>query len=284
MYTTAPDVEISVTVGQIVVSSTATPSPSSTPTTTPSSLPIPSPTPVVPRRYVQNTLSIYGYGPVESDVTLVGFGVSERTTSDSNGYFIFNPIYSYSYIYPELCIQAKDSDKRTTALSCIPGLSNDRRIPLVVGPVFLSPTVSFSDNWKVLGENAYLEGKTAPLTEVNIYMAGSYFLPTIKTKSDVDGNFSISLPSSNVSDYKIFASSVFGDNLSAKSNTLTFVVTSKTESFFDRLVRFILKNKLLAVIILEVLVVIILILRLLKLTTKRKRRHSERDYLKFITS
>ncbi|HLD91175.1 MAG TPA: hypothetical protein VI911_09200 [Patescibacteria group bacterium] len=75
-----------------------------------------------------------------------------------------------------------------------------------------------------------------------------------------------------------------GDNLSSKSNTLNFVVTSKTESFLDRLLGFILKNKLFSIIILEILVVIILIFKLLKLTTKGKKRHTERDYLKYITS
>jgi hypothetical protein len=287
MYTTAPDVDISVTVGQIVVQATATPTSTPSSAATPTSSPLATPSVVpttTPHRYIQNALSIYGYGPVDSVVTLIGIGVSERTSTDSDGLFIFSPIYSYSYIYPELCIQAIDSQKRTTSMACIPGLSKTGRIPLTVGPIFLSPTVSLSENWKVLGESSFLEGVTAPNTEVNVYIAGSYFLPIIQTKSDKDGKFSISLPTSNVSDYKVFVSSRFGDNLSAKSNILNFVVTSKTESFLDRLLGFIFKNKLLTIIILEILVIIILIFKLLKLTTRGKKRHTERDYLKYITS
>lgn len=298
---TPVDVDNTVTIGEIVgptatptatatTVSTATPTSTSEatilPTATPTEIPqtIPTPFPYTPRRYMQNTLSIYGYGPPNSDVSLVGFGVSERTTTDSVGLFIFSPIYSYSYIYPELCIQAKDDQNRVTSMSCIPALSKDNRIPLVVGPVYLSPTVSIDENWRVLGDNTFLDGKTAPNTEVNVYIAKSYFIPTIQTKSDKDGNFSISLPTSDAFKYKIFVASRFGDNLSAKSNTLTFVVTSKEQSFINWLISWILNHKLLTIIILEVLVLTILVMKLLKSTTKGKKRHTERDYLKYVTS
>ena len=282
MYTTAPDVNVNVTVGEVVVQTTATPTTSTTGTPTAVSTATPVATPISLKRYIENSLSIYGYGPVNSDVTLVGIGVSERTTTNLDGYFIFNPIYSYTFIYPELCLQAKDNEDRTTSMSCIPGLIKTNRIPLTVGPVYLSPTVSISENWKVLGDSSYLEGVTSPNTEVNVYIAKSYFIPLLQTRSDKDGNFSISLPTSDVANYKIFVASRFGDNLSAKSNTLTFVVTSKEQSFLNWLLSVILKYKLLVVITLEVLTVIILIIKLLKLSRRRKKRHTERDYLKYI--
>lgn len=274
MFTLPPvDVDNIVTIGEIV-GPTASPTPSPT-SGTQQPLPTVFPVPIIPRRYIQNALSIYGYGPVESDVFLVGFGVSERTTADSNGLFIFSPIYSYSYIYPELCIHGKDDENRVTSISCIPGLSKENRIPLVVGPVYLSPTVSISGNWKVLGDHAYLEGKTAPNTEVNIYITKSFFLPNIKTKSDSTGHFSITLPTSSVARYKMFVTSRFGDSLSAKSNSLTFVVMSKEQTFINVIISWLLKNKLLSLIISEVMLLIFLTIKLLKSTTKVKKRHAK---------
>src|SRR5689334_1771896 len=123
MFTTAPDVTIDTTVGQVVVPSTATPTstssstsePGSTATPTASLSPSPSPSsiPTPNRRYrVGNSLSIYGYGPINAEVSLKGFGVSEKTVSDQTGFFIFDSIYSYTYSYPELCIQSVDNENR----------------------------------------------------------------------------------------------------------------------------------------------------------------------------
>ena len=59
-------------------------------------------------------LSVYGYGPINSDITLRGYGVSENVTSDSTGLFRFNSVYNFSYTYPELCLQAVDNQNRVT--------------------------------------------------------------------------------------------------------------------------------------------------------------------------
>ena len=42
-------------------------------------------------------LSIYGYGPINAEVNLKGYGMSESVTSDSTGLFRFNSVYSFSY-------------------------------------------------------------------------------------------------------------------------------------------------------------------------------------------
>ncbi|AKM83258.1 hypothetical protein A2422_00095 [Candidatus Woesebacteria bacterium RIFOXYC1_FULL_31_51] len=227
---------------------------------------------------------IYGYAPSNSNVFLNSIGVSSYTQADNDGYYLFDAVYTYDFSYPEICVQAVDEKKRTTQPTCIPPLPAEKLI-YEVGPIFLSPTISLSQNSVVKSEQAYVEGKTSPNKEVNIYIAknenlksfslvdavNAYYVPVFQSKSNSNGNFAFSLPTSDYSNYKIFVSSRFGDNLSAKSNTLTFVVTSKIESFLDRLLGFILKNKLLSIIILEILIVIILIFKLLKLTTRGKK-------------
>lgn len=229
---------------------------------------------------------IYGYAPSNASVFIDGIGVASSTVSDSTGYYLFDAVYTYDFSYPEICVLAIDEKKRTTQPTCIPPLPVAAELAYEVGPVLLSPTISISQNSVAKGEQAYIEGKTSPNKEVNIYIAkkenladfslvpiaNAYTIPVFQTKSDQYGNFAFSLPTSDSSDYKIFVSGRFGDNLSAKSNTLTFTVISKIKFFFNWLINLIMKNKLLLIIYLEI-VIINLTLRVLKSTTRRKRRH-----------
>lgn len=238
-------------------------------------------------------LSIYGYGPISSEINLRGFGISERTTSDSTGLFRFSSVYNFTYSYPELCIQAVDSENRVTQPTCIPALPKDISVPFEVGPILLSPTLSLSNNKVVANSESYLSGKTTPNTKVNIYIAkdqnqkllslikeaNAYSLPLLNTSSNEKGEFDINMPTSDIAEYKIFASTNFNDNLSAKSNTLQFAVISSVISTFQRLWNFLLQNKIMAFIIAEVLIFIMLFIKALKQTTKHHKRHTEKDYL-----
>lgn len=308
----APDITNDATIGQIIVqpTATATPSVTATPTSTSSSVettsptatplatvtPIPKPTIPPTKRYRQNALTIYGYGPAEAEVSLKGFGVSEKVTSDSSGLFMFNEIYSFTYTYPELCVQAVDQEKRSTQPSCIPALPNDSLIPLEVGPILLSPTISISGNKIKEGGEALMSGKTIPNTKVNIFISkkdGSqsklslikevqaFSLPIVDTKSNDKGEYEISLPTGESADYKIFASAKYGEDLTNKSNTLSFSVLSQVKTLFQKIIDFILQNKMVIVALLEALVFTILFLMALKSTTKRKKGYTEGDFLKF---
>lgn len=90
------------------------------------------------------------------------------------------------------------------------------------------------------------------------------------------------MPTSDIAEYKVFASTNFNDNLSAKSNTLKFAVISSTKSFFEWLINFLLQNKLILFIIVEVLIFVMLFISALKSTKKGKKRHTEKDYLEYL--
>lgn len=232
-------------------------------------------------------LSVYGYGPVNSEVNLKGFAVSEKTVSDETGLFRFSSVYNFSYIYPELCIQAVDNKNRVTQPTCIPPLPNNSIIPLEVGPILLSPTLSLTDSKIVEGGESYLNGKTTPDTDVFIYLARdqkkellsfiptveAYNLPILNIVSNERGEFDINMPTSDTASYKVFASTKFGGNLSAKSNTLQFAVVSGFRTWFTRLVDFILQNKIMAFIVAEVLIFTILFISALKRTTNNHKKH-----------
>lgn len=292
MDTQAPEITNDATVGQIVVSQTATPSPSpvaSTPSATQE--PVYTFPPIVYTKYFRdNALIIYGYGPVNSKVTLKGFGVSEQTTSDSNGLFVFNKVYSLSLTYPELCIQSFDNENRVTQPSCIPALPNNSLIPLEVGPILLSPTVSLSESRVVEGREVILMGSTTPNTKVNIFFSkidslsftnivsevNAYNLPIVVIESDSLGNFEIILPSAKSSDYRVFASSKYGEDMSAKSNTLTFSIISDVKSLWENIMGFIMSNKMIAIIMLEALIIVLLLIISLKSIWRSHKACSER--------
>ncbi|KKP46291.1 MAG: hypothetical protein UR39_C0012G0013 [Candidatus Woesebacteria bacterium GW2011_GWA1_33_30] len=230
------------------------------------------------------SLSIYGYGPVASEVSLIGIGVSERTNSLDNGYFRFSNISAQTYNYPELCLQAKDIENRVTQPSCIPALPVDDKVSFEVGPVLLSPTLSISDNNLTTNEEVIAKGLTTPNSEVSIYIAKSqnqvlqlvktanaYYLPNYQIRSKTDGSFEFSLPTTDRASYKIFASTKVGENLSAKSTTLTFIVISRIKSFLDWLWEFFLNNKTVLLIVLELVIIIILGIMVLKQPTRRKK-------------
>ncbi|WKZ25537.1 MAG: hypothetical protein QY322_04115 [bacterium] len=298
MFTTAPEIINDATIGQVVTQPTATPT--SSPSTTTDSTPTATPVYTFPsfKRYSDNSLIIYGFGPIKSKVFLKGFGVSEETVSDETGLFVFNRIYSLTLTYPELCVQATDDLGRVTQPTCIPSLPGNSSIPLEVGPILLSPTVSLSKNRVVEGQDAIITGKTTPNTLVNLFVSKSndlsklsfvsevnaYSLPVVNTTSDDEGKFEISLPTGTKAEYRMFASTKYGENLSAKSNTLTFAVITDIKSLLERFVNYLITNKIIVVLIVEAILIVLLLILALKSNRRVQKRHNEKDYLKFVES
>lgn len=219
----------------------------------------------------KTSLSIYGYGPITSEVTISGFGVSERVISDKTGLFRFNKIYSYSFFYPELCIQAKDSQNRVTQPTCIPPLPVDRNIPFEVGPIFLSPTISLDKNNVVTGDTSVVSGFSIPNSQINVYIAKNHFLPTYQIASDNNGKYEFSFISPVSDSYKIFTLGKVGNDLTNKSTTLGLNTISPSLSNVFSLREFLLNNKISLLIILELLIIMVLGIMVLKEPRRRKR-------------
>ncbi|HCR36216.1 hypothetical protein A2130_03265 [Candidatus Woesebacteria bacterium GWC2_33_12] len=219
------------------------------------------------------SLILYGYGPSESEIYLSGVGISERTTANKDGYFEFDEVYSYSFFYPELCLQAKDSFNRLSQPVCIPALPNSSLVPAKVGPVLISPTISLSENYLLTGDTGFVSGITIPNSPVDVFMAGNiYYLPKYQIKSNNEGLFEFSLPTADTSVYRIFATSKAGENPTAKSTTLTFSVISPAKSSFFDLKEFLLRHKLSSLIILELVIIMILGILVLKEPTRVKSK------------
>lgn len=275
MSTTAPDVTIDTTIGQIITPATATPTSTSISTSSPTALPIATPTgsssPTIgPRLFIDRSLVIYGYGPINSEVYLTGFGISQKTDSLPNGYFSFNKIYSYSLTYPEVCIQAKDSNGLITQPTCIPALPVNNFVPNMIGPVLLSPTITLSNNNIVVNNEVIVSGNTIPNTNIIVYVTNNYFLPIYQITSDYNGRYEFSFIPSVSDSYKMFSIGKVGEDLTNKSTILGLNTISEVSSKAFSLKEFILENKISLLIILELLIIMILGIMVLKAPTRRK--------------
>lgn len=231
----------------------------------------------------QIKFAIYGYGPANSTIKMVGIGVLEVAQIDETGYFEFvNPpfptflAYLSGNYYPELCFQATDPDGVFSMPVCIAPLSKKSFTPQI-GPVILPPTIMVSDGITIKEKQLRASGSTLPNAEVNIFVAkksksnmfklvgevSAFYLPTYKIKSDSRGNFEFSLPTNVSDEWKIFASALFQNSQSPKSNTLTYYIKPSAyrlvEIYEDALAK--IKPGLLSIIIgLELLILCILIL------------------------
>lgn len=190
-------------------------------------------------------LTLFGYSSAQSLVQLSGQRVEEEVIAQENGYFVFDRIFlPYpNPEYPELCLNAIDTQSRISFPVCLPSLPIGP-FDLSVGPVLLPPTFSLEKGDFLPQEQIKAEGLTIPNTEVNLFLANdasvkkgflarlfrqeamAYTLPQYKIKADQNGHFEFSLPTVKANNWRLFASSQFQGSPTPKSNTLNFKVLS----------------------------------------------------------
>jgi len=173
-----------------------------------------------------NSVTIFGYTSPNSRVELSSSKAFAVTYSQSDGYYIFDRI-----ILPrqsqDLCLTSLDESNRLNNPTCIsePPLFNNFTS---IGPILLSPTITLDL------QNQYSSGQSIPDSTVKIYLyqqdspfslvkkVQALSLPIIETKADSEGNYSLNLPSTVATNYRIFSTSIHQDANSPKSNTLLY--------------------------------------------------------------
>lgn len=181
-------------------------------------------------------LTLFGYSSPHSLVQLRGERVAEEVIADNQGYFLFDRAFlPYpNPQYPELCLNAIDTQSRISFPVCLPTLPTGP-FNFNIGPVLLAPTFSL--------EKDSAEGLTIPNTEVNIFLANdasqtksnflsrlfrfevsAYSLPQYKIKSDSQGRFEFSLPTIKPNNWRLFTAAEFQGSPTPKSNTLNFKI------------------------------------------------------------
>ena len=191
-------------------------------------------------------LILFGYSSPHSLVQLRGERVAEEVIADNQGYFLFDRTFlPYpNPQYPELCLNAIDTQSRISFPVCLPPLPKGP-FNFNIGPVLLAPTFSLEKGSFLPQEQVKAEGLTMPNIEVNIFLANdasqkksnllsrlfrfeasAYSLPQYKIKSDSQGRFEFSLPTIKPNNWRLFTAAEFQGSPTPKSNTLNFKILS----------------------------------------------------------
>lgn len=177
--------------------------------------------------------TLYGYSSPQAKISMTGVGIYDQTVADDEGFFEFKN--RFSPLSPrEACITAQDQFGRLSPPTCLPPFPSKHNV--TIGPVLLPATLSFSDAYYFIGDEVVLSGQTIPNSNVelslfndqnqSISLIGKVYAESSRyqLKSDSKGNFSVALPSSEASSYRLFTLAKFQKETSPKSLTLYFKV------------------------------------------------------------
>ncbi|MBI4990994.1 hypothetical protein HZB96_02760 [Candidatus Gottesmanbacteria bacterium] len=234
----------------------------------------------------KTNIRLYGYTAPNSIVQVTGIRIFAQTSSDKTGYFAIDSL-PISFEAKEICATTIDSEKRSGFPLCISLPETNK--PTEIGPVLLSPTLSISAGKILQKEMANASGFTIPNSKVAIsffevpknnlaekldnYLvkilkpeAEAADLPLVTASSDKKGAYSINLPTSRATSYRLWTKAFFKEAPTPKSLTLSFRVDSYTQ--------FWLRN------VLPKLIILLLFLAFIYfLVTKEAKERYARSYI-----
>jgi hypothetical protein len=185
----------------------------------------------------QYQITIYGFTTPKSRVELNSPRVFDVTYSNETGFFEFD-----KSILPsnpsDLCLSSIDNHSRRSSPICIPPPPGNN-FHTKIGPILLPPTITIDADSIKPHSTSIASGQSIPDSQINIYLyqenskapifpkqAMAYSLPQLTVKSDSLGNYSFSLPTAHSNNYRLFATALYDDNNTPKSNTLTYQLPS----------------------------------------------------------
>lgn len=175
-------------------------------------------------------IRIFGYTAPNAIVQAEGIRTFAQVSADRTGYFLMES-FSVSPEAKEVCLNSIDSERRMGFPTCVALIDTDKSYE--IGPVLLSPTLSLSKGSLWEKESASAFGSTLPETEVvfsffelnpspstiaslknNLVKIFNFSvfaaeLPQLSTLSDKKGNFSITLPTARIRNFRVFAKAFY---------------------------------------------------------------------------
>ncbi|MBP9817440.1 hypothetical protein KBC75_01620 [Candidatus Shapirobacteria bacterium] len=183
-----------------------------------------------------NRVTIHGYTSPNSRVELNSPRVFAVTYSNDTGEFVFDKT-----ILPknpsDLCLTSINVAQIRTTPVCIPPPPSTN-YHTNIGPILLPPTVALDTSTIKPNSTAIISVLAIPNSTVDIYFfqnshhasifpsALAFSLPKISTTTSADGTYSLSLPTTYSSDYRVYASVFYQEFASPKSNTLLYKLPS----------------------------------------------------------
>jgi len=187
----------------------------------------------------EHRFTLFGYTSPYALITFSGVGIFDQTYANKDGYFVFEN--RFSPLSPrEGCLVAQDQFGRLSKEICLPPFPIHYNA--TIGPVILPPTLSLNKNDYWLGDEVILTGQSVPNSLISLSFftqeKGPFLsqlinpiktveavgLPTLETKTDENGNFSIALPSSSANKYKLFTQVNYQEKNSSPSRQLTVTI------------------------------------------------------------
>lgn len=199
-------------------------------------------------------LRIFGYTSPNSTVQAQAFRTYAQVTSDNLGYFEVNKL-AVADEASEICLVTIDSSRRTGFPLCIDVTTISPGQDL--GPLLLSPTISFNQAKIWQDQTAGASGQTLPDTTVLVSFFETQTLmtswdmlynklseiispkvqaagiPPLLATSDSKGFFSLSLPTWKVVGYRMFVKALYKESPTLHSNTLSYNVTPYSQYWFN---------------------------------------------------
>lgn len=173
-----------------------------------------------------NTITLYGYTSPGSRVELNSPRTFAVTYSQEDGYFIFDHLILPRHAQ-DLCLTSQDESNRLNNPVCLPEPPPINSYT-EIGPILLSPSISLDL------KNDYSSGQSIPnsVIQVHFYQESSpltlikkvqaFSLPVYETTTDSHGNYSVNIPGTSATNYRIFTTVKYMDVDSSKSNTLLY--------------------------------------------------------------
>ena len=213
--------------------------------------------------------TLAGFTSPGARVILEGQGIFDETYANDKGEFLFADIFSP--LSPrEACLTAIDTDGRTSNPLCLPPFPVNQDVS--IGPVILPPTISTNQDQLLVDDFGILSGKGAPESDITIdlYPESKSDKITIATKTDKNGDYSLTLPTELSTTLRTYATNIYLGLFSDKSFTLTFSIMPIWKLMLRQLgmlLDFLKSLSLATILFIEALVILALIL----LGRKRKQ-------------
>jgi len=206
--------------------------------------------------------TLFGYTSPQTQVIFSGLGIYDETYADETGYFIFNNRFS-PFSPREACLTAQDVLGRLSTPLCLPPFPTIYNVeigPVIMPPTISADVGEYfvgdeallsgqtipntevdlafftgSGRTNVLltrrigGEESLANARKSETSDKGgkfslIPFAYAFSFPQLQTKSDEKGNFSISIPTNDVTTLRAFARTTYEEFLSPKSLTLNIKV------------------------------------------------------------
>lgn len=192
---------------------------------------------------IENTsITIFGYTCKKCKVEISNPYLYASTYSDNKGYFIFNKLIIPKK-FADICLASTDKHGIQSPPTCIAS-PPDTKYHTNIGPILLAPTISLNKSKITPYHTVISQGQGIPNSTIKIHLfknkdnaalipkeSNAYSLPVLSIQTDNEGDFNFNIPTVYQSNFRLFASSVYLDSSSPKSNTLIYYLPSYKDYF-----------------------------------------------------